>query len=658
MVLETRYVVTLDRLERHAPDWLAANIETIVQAQRAEWRDLGLGDYPDAANCIRSTPGDLVTPASARYLPLPVDTRNFPTEFKWSLLDAVSATVRLDAALDGIAIQSENWQALNSVKEKYRRSIACIYADPPYNSDAGPISYKNGYRHASWMALMQDRLIEAKQFLNQQGVFCITIDDYEGHRLRNLVGVVLSEYELLGVAVIKNNPAGRTGTTGFSICHEYGLFFGLSNLAAVNRLEHSDAQKARYTEKDDLGNFEWTNFRKHGGLNTYRSTRPRQFYPIYVMGESARIPDLTWDNQARRYDVNDPPMPGEEILWPFDDKGNERIWDFVVETARQNLKEFSVRKDSRGQTGVYRKWRINSEGLLPQTWWDKKGYSAAEYGTNLLTKLFGATHAFLFPKSLFAVMDCLRVGGLRNDRDGFVLDFFAGSGTTAHAVVQLNKEDGGERKFILVEANNYINAVTIPRIKKISAGNVWSGGKAAALDGAGLFMRMQVFEQYEDTLESLDTGPGEGEPGDLPFEDPALALRYRLDRAARRLYCGVERFASPFGYRLQRAGDGGAAVPCDVDLPESLAYLLGLDIERLYREAQGVVLLGCDRRKQSVGVFFRECADPGSAAWVQAKLAEHPTDRVYTNDPAGLSFPGCERLEAIEAAFALQFEGI
>ena len=118
LVLETRYVITLDRLERYAPAWLAQNIERIVDKQRQEWKELGLGDYADAATCTRRTEGDLATPAAEQYLPLPVDTGNFAAAFKWSMLEAVTAATPLDDALDGVAVYSDNWQALNTLREK------------------------------------------------------------------------------------------------------------------------------------------------------------------------------------------------------------------------------------------------------------------------------------------------------------------------------------------------------------------------------------------------------------------------------------------------------------------------------------------------------------------------------------------------------------
>ena len=119
--------------------------------------------------------------------------------------------------------------------------------------------------------------------------------------------------------------------------------------------------------------------------------------------------------------------------------------------------------------------------------------------------------------------------------------------------------------------------------------------------------------------------------------------------------CSSAALVSWAAYRLKRVAGGGEAQPQPVDLIESLVYLLGLDVTRLYREPPGVVLLGGDRRGQTVAVFFRDCNHPDSTAWLQNKLARHPADRLLTNDPAALAFAGCERFEAIEAVFAGQF---
>jgi adenine-specific DNA-methyltransferase len=276
-----------------------------------------------------------------------------------------------------------------------------------------------------------------------------------------------------------------------------------------------------------------------------------------------------------------------------------------------------------------------------------RDYSDGEKQTSAM---FGKSGLFLAPKHADFVSRFIIQGSKANST---VLDCFGGSGSTAHAVMTVNRLEKSLRKFITIEVNKYFNTLIVPRFKKVGAANVWGAGKAKALDGPGLFMRLQSLEQYEDTLENLDTDIEQQK--ELPFDDPTFALRYRLDRTTRQVFSSIASFSSPFGYKLKRSAGSGAAQSQQVDLTESLIYLLGLDVARLYREAQGVVITGYDRRGRTVAVFFRECAAADSAAWAEAKLAEHPAERVLTNDPASLTFEGCERFEAIESAFAGQF---
>lgn len=653
LVFETRYVITLDRLERYCPEWLAKNIDTIVKKQRKEWKELGLGDYAKATACIHKTAGDLATAATEQYLPLPVDTRNFDDAFKWSLLDAITASTPLDEALDGIAIQSDNWQALNTLQEKYREQARCIYIDPPYNTDAGPIDYKNGYRSASWMALMDDRLKLGRRLMQDDGILCCTIDDYEQKPLGMLLERIFGENSIAGVVSIRINPSGRPKPSGFAVSHEYGFFVQNSPDSSLVRLDRTEAQMKRYKETDSDGAYMWELFRKRGS-NSERSARRTLYYPLYVSESGIRVPKMKWDEDGRVWIALEEPKPGETIVFPIDDNQVERTWRYKHDDVNKKPKNFRATKDETGKWTVYYKYRPSNSGVLPTTMWIDSKYSATEHGTGVLKKLFKQTDAFSYPKSVFAVEESLKVSGATDD-DALVIDFFAGSGTTAHAVLQMNANSDTNTKFLVVEVNKYFEAVTLPRIKKVSASLDWEGGAAEKLSGPGAFLRVQALEQYDDTLESLDTGIGEGESGELVFQDVAFALRYRLDATARSLYCGVDRFTQPIGYKLKRAEGGGEAQPHDVDLVESIPYLLGLDVIRLYREDQGVVLLGRNRRKQSVAVFFRDCTAKGSAEWVKAKLAAHPADRVYTNDPASLSFEGCDQFEAIESIFAQQF---
>ncbi|MAT13987.1 MAG: site-specific DNA-methyltransferase [Planctomyces sp.] len=602
-VVETNYCITLDRVPEELYPEIAAN-----DAQREEWVKLF------AINEIKkdlTQPGYSV-PLTVEFLKanqtLIVDTRYYEGEFK-DILSAANATG--DEELTGLLVNSDNFHAIELLQRKLHQSITTLYLDPPYNTDAGPISYKNGYRDSSWIALFNSRLLPTRSLISPKGIICVTIDDFESHHLRYILDQTFSEEQLLGIVPIKNNPAGRTGTVGFSLCHEYAYFYGASTESIVNRLEHSEAQKARYKEKDEVGYFEWTNFRKHGGVNTYRATRPRQYYPIYVYQDQIRIPDMEWNNVTRNYDIKEKPQKGEEVLLPIDSQGRERIWDFNVKTTLANLTHLVVRKDTNGRTAIYRKWRLNSEGLLPQTWWDKKEYSAAEYGTNLLSRMFSETHSFMFPKSLHAVSDCLRVSGLRNATNGVAMDYYAGSGTTGHAVIQLNREDNGRRRFVLVEMGSYFHSVLIARMKKASYCSTWKKGLPASReDGTSQVFKYIRLESYEDALNNLNVNRNKNQAELLDKHDSLreqYVLSYMLDAETEGSpsLLNVESFRKPDEYKLKVERNGETQL-VNVDLVETFNWLLGLTVRHLNVIRDIRLLDGTNPEGERVLVLWRD----------------------------------------------------
>jgi adenine-specific DNA-methyltransferase len=589
-VVETSWCIRLGCIPEEFYYEIAAN-----EAQREEWvRLCAIGEIAgDLTNPGYSVP---LKPEFLKMHPtLVLDTRAFPDTFTETLLDVLGD---LDDQTDGTLFQCENAHALALMQRRMRGEVSTIYIDPPYNTDASAINYKNSYRHSSWLALIDERLQRAMPLLRRDAILCVTIDDVEVHRLRALVDSILAQYDVLGVVPIKNNPAGRTGTVGFSICHEYAIFYGIPAEARVGRLEHSEAQKARYKERDEISAFEWTNFRKHGGQNTYRTARPRQFYPIYVEGETIRIPAMQWDNTSRSWIILEMSRPTEETILPVDDSGRERIWDFVVETARENIPHLRIRKDSRGQTAIYRKWRLKDEGLLPQTWWDKSEYSAGEYGTNLLAHLFGEAHRFAFPKSVHAVADCLKVAGLRRNADGVACDYFAGSGTTGHAIINLNRDDAGRRKFILVEMGDYFDTVLLPRLKKVTFSPEWKDGKpkrpatSEEAERSPRIMKVVRLESYEDALNNLDLRRTEEQQSLLDLAEAQGAdklkeqylLRYMLDVEARgsQSLLNVAAFTDPTAYRLKVKRPGSdESREVKVDLLETFNWLIGLTVQHI-----------------------------------------------------------------------------
>ena len=374
-----------------------------------------------------------------------------------------------------LLIEGDNYHTLSILNYTHAGKIDAIYADPPYNTGAKNWLYNNDYvdgndafRHSKWLSFMEKRLKLAKSLLKKEGIIVVTIDDYEVATLTLLMNEIFGEENHLGTVVIKSNPSGRSTTSGFAVAHEYALFYARSSSAKIGRLRRSEDQIARYKEKDKASNFEWVNFRAR-----YSTISPRLQYPLFIKknGSDFRIPDLEWNSANRNFKLLEKPNNDEFIRYPIDDSNQLRCWKWGIETVKnQKDTDMAVRLDQRKQPTVYVKARMKDEGMLPLTWWDKTEYSATAYGTNLLSKMMSNDNPFDYPKSLYAVIDSLRV--LSSNKDAIFLDFFAGSGTTGHAVMKLNQEDGGKRQFILSTNNEKKIAenVTYLRIKKVITG--------------------------------------------------------------------------------------------------------------------------------------------------------------------------------------------
>lgn len=373
-------------------------------------------------------------------------------------------------------IEGDNLEVLKLLQNSYMGKVKMIYIDPPYNTGKN-IIYKNDFSvsekefilksgvideynnrlitntqsngrfHSDWCSMIYSRLLVCRSLLTKRGIICLTIDDSEIENVTAIMNEVYGEANHLATIVVKNNPSGRSTTKGVSISHEYALFYGKDEDTTLGRLPRNDAQIARYKEKDEIGAFEWVNFRKHGG---YKEDAPSMYYPIYVKKDcsSFRIPKLEWNDAQKEYTILEQPKSDEIVSLPIDEQGRPRRWKWGLDRALSSESEMVAKKDRSGEPTVYIKARMNDEGMLPLTVWDDKQYSSTEYGANLLKKMFNASY-FDYPKSLYTVIDSLKIGNL--DKESIVLDFFSGSATTAHATMQLNSEDGGNRKFIMVQ---------------------------------------------------------------------------------------------------------------------------------------------------------------------------------------------------------------
>jgi len=509
-VRNSHYIITLDKLMGSA---VLAQVlaHPGLAAQVQEWRDLGMLGEDFRSEMLTET--DLTgAPLYPKYRYLPLDTRYFP-DLELNLLALFED---LDAALDGWVIHSENYQVLNTLLPKFRQKVKCVYIDPPYNTAASEIIYQNQYMHSSWLSLLDDRICISSEYMSSNAIICVAIDDFELVALRNLLSNSFGAENYLSTIAVRSNPHGRAMAAGFSQNHEYALFYGKSEKANVGRLPRDDRKQARYPNKDENGYFAWMNFRATGA-NSRRVDRPKLHYPVYVSGEGVvRIVSMEWSETDQKWEPTEKPYKDEVVVFPIDSENNERVWNLGWERAQNNTQDNLVGKNINGEWQIYRKYRPNEEGALPNTWWDDAKYSATESGTNVVKALLGGRENFSYPKSLYLVEDCLRASECSDN--SITLDFFAGSGTTAHAVMNLNREDGGRRKYILVEMGEHFHTVILPRIKKVAFSSSWKAGQANDGQGLSQFVKYYDLEQYEDVLRRAHYA--DADLFDNPYETP------------------------------------------------------------------------------------------------------------------------------------------
>jgi adenine-specific DNA-methyltransferase len=387
-----------------------------------------------------------------------------------------------------ILIEGDNYHALSVLNYTHAKSIDVIYIDPPYNTGASDWKYNNHYvdindsfRHSKWLSMMSKRLKLAKGLLKHNGVLIVTIDDNELCTLGLLLDDIFPHKERTTV-VIKYNPAG-TARSGFSRCHEYALFL----LNPAQSIEKKDAPLDERSR----------NLRRNGN-NSNRSDSPTMFYPIYIDKKTLKVSGV---GEVPKTDYHPASQTIEQEnhfeIWPLDEQNKEKNWYFSHRRVLEKGKDELVSKWIKNRLHVYFSTSNNSEQKY-QTVWVGSEYDAGAYGSSLVKSILDKE--FPFPKSLHAVKDCLKAI-IKKNKKAKVLDFFAGSGTTGHAVLDLNREDGGQRQFILCtnNENNICQEITYPRVKKIIEGYKNIKGETIDGYGGGLKLYNQHFIGSEPT---------------------------------------------------------------------------------------------------------------------------------------------------------------
>ena len=392
-------------------------------------------------------------------------------------LRPVKADSRDWDSTENLYIEGDNLAALKILQESYLGKVKMIYIDPPYNTGNDFIyaddfmrtqseeneqmgmfdedenhlfknTDSNGRFHSDWCSMIYARLILARNLLTSDGCVFISIDDNEQESLKMICDEIFGRSNFIGKIAVVNNLKGRNDKKDIATCHEYLLIYGKSEFSA-NGMPLSDEQRALFNKIDDRGNaYQLRDLRKRGRPDR-REDRPNMYFPIY------------YNQSTNKCSLEE--VPGAIAIYPLRGDGSDGRWRWGKERVKENLDILEPRFSKIAQRwGIEHRVYLNP-AMNPSSIDDDEdegserdsksksfwigGELSNDVGRRQLKNLFGSAF-FDYPKSIDYILNTIHMGANSNS---IILDFFSGSATTAHAVMQLNAEDGGHRKFIMVQ---------------------------------------------------------------------------------------------------------------------------------------------------------------------------------------------------------------
>lgn len=401
-----------------------------------------------------------------------------------------------DNGSDNMIIHSDNLEALKSLLPQYEGRVKCIYIDPPYNTGnegwvyndnvndprirkwLGDVVGKEGEdlsRHDKWLCMMYPRLKLLQKLLSRDGVIFISIDANEKFYLKCLCDEIFGSRNFIADIAVINNLKGRSDDKYIATAHESLLIYQNGEFI-TNGVEMPEEYDGEYKLTDENGRYRLQGLRKRGA-GARREDRPNMWYPFYFCEETQT---LSLDHSFDAVEI-----------YPHLSDGSDGRWRWGIETARQRINELTVQLvKGRNEYDVFQKDYLPNDGtkrVKPKSFWSGTEFSA-ETGTLEVKAILGKG-VFDTPKPVGIIDYCLQQATSRNS---IVLDSFAGSATTAHAVLNMNKADGGNRKFILIEMMDYADSITAERVKRVIRG--YGSGKNAVAGTGGSFSYYELGE--------------------------------------------------------------------------------------------------------------------------------------------------------------------
>ena len=603
-VVQSDYCITIDRVPRKLYPEILAN-----DRQREEWVRLF---------AIDEIKGDLTTeaysvPLTIEFLEqnpfLVLDTAFFSKQFKHKLVKHLGDK-GIDKQCNGLLINSENFQTLELLQEKYANAIGGVYNDPPYNTKKNEFIYKDSMKHSSWVTMMNDRISLTRRLMTKEGGIMVSCDENEVNNLRSLIYKLFGEDNYLSDIIWEGSS--KNDQKYLSISHEYIL-------TALKDKAYLDSTEIRWTERKQGLEKIYDAFEKirakHPNDFKKQEEKIKKWFKALPNDEPAKkqkhycaverrglyFPDnISKPENGYYYDVFHP-ITGKPCKKP---KGG---WRFIESTMNEQLADDRIHFGSDETTVPCRK------SFLKETEYQSPStviYLDNRVSTAFMKDLFNDKKIFDNPKYHLLIARLLKMMG---NNECVYFDGFAGSGTTAHSVINLNREDKGNRKYILCEMAEYFKKVTKPRIEKVIYSPDWKDGKPVSRQGISQCFKYMRLEQYEDTLNNLkikeqqttaDFNDGSG------FKESYM-LEYMLDVETRDSLLNLKMFENPFAMTLKTTKDN-ELVETEVDMVETFNYLIGLNVETedWYRDENICVVQGHTHRDNLHAlVIWRNCKE-------------------------------------------------
>lgn len=610
-VADCHYLITLDHLNK-------AQIQAALNnpKQTAQWKALFNVE----------TSGLNTAEVCKNYPHLVVDTSLFEPKFQAEVLNELHD---LDEKTNGLLIHSDNFQALNLLQERYKEQVKCIYIDPPYNTEKdrieGKFVYKDGYPHSTWLSLLTDRVKISKSLMNESSLFLSSIDDNEVSNLKIAMDYCFDSDNFIDIFSWQKTttPPNLSKQTKQSCEYILGYQKG-KNISLTGIRKNSKSSNGLMNQTNNIGVLtfpaEYTTTKLKDGI-----------YKAGIYGTSSYVIELLEDTEVKNNKFIKPVTLKGKFKWGQNYLDNSI--KFGVRIMIQTI-AFSPSYEKE-EYDPEKPWNIINSNFNVGT-----NENASSELDNLFWQNFSDGR---YPKPVSLMKYILNF----HSDNSLILDYFAGSGTTAHAVINLNRDDKGSRKYILVEQGEYFDTVLKPRVQKVIFAKEWKDGKPCKIDGrvgvssrngegenteydeitdesVGLrppydspygsvsqIVKVLKLESYEDTLNNLEL---KQPASDLFAQNEVLQndylLHYMLDVESRESLLNTQHFAKPFDYQLNiTSNSAGAYEPKNIDLVETFNYLIGLRVSEINdkRENGLVTVQGTNASGEKTLVIWRDC---------------------------------------------------